>query len=77
MTIAVEDIKKGKLPRKLTYRPDEAAAALDISLSSVYRRIHDGTLAANKVGGIWRILGHSLWAQLEIVDDLGFDGEEA
>jgi len=76
MTTAVEDIKKGKLPRRLTYRPEEAAAALDISLSTVYRRIRDGTLVANKVGGVWRIMGRSLWAQLEMVDDLGFDDEE-
>jgi excisionase family DNA binding protein len=75
MRATVENINKGSLPRKLTYRPDEVAAALNISLSSIYRRIHDGTLVANKVGGVWRVLGRSLWAHLEIVDDLGSDDE--
>ena len=42
-------------PIKKYYRPDEVAAILRISRSTVYRLIEDGTLPAVQIGAVYRI----------------------
>lgn len=50
---------------KKTYRPDEVAELLGISLASVYRRIQDGTFPAIQVGSVYRIKREAIDSLLE------------
>lgn len=54
-----------ELPKKALFRPDEVARILDVCLTTVYRRIEDGTLAAVRIGGLYRIPRGSLEALLD------------
>jgi excisionase family DNA binding protein len=38
-----------------TYRPEEVARILRISLMSVYRRLEDGEIPSIRIGGLYRI----------------------
>lgn len=53
-----------QIPNKPMLRPDEVAAILSVSVMTVYRRIEDGTLAAVRIGGLYRIPRASLEALL-------------
>lgn len=54
-----------ELPNKSLFRPDEVARILDVHVATVYRRIEDGTLAAVRIGGLYRIFRTSLEALLK------------
>jgi excisionase family DNA binding protein len=57
----------GFLPNKRFFRPDEVAALLALSRRTVYRMIHDGRLAAVKLGdGPWRIPREYLETLLQV-----------
>lgn len=49
-----------ELPKKALFRPDEVARLLDVHVATVYRRIEDGTLAAIRIGDLYRIPRTSL-----------------
>jgi len=54
------------LPNKSWFRPDEVATLLDISRATVYRRIEDGTIAAIRIGFVYRIPRASLLTLLSL-----------
>lgn len=54
-----------ELPNKALFRPDEVAKILGVSTMTVYRRIEDGTLAAVRIGGLYRIPRESLTTLLD------------
>lgn len=53
-----------ELPNKGLFRPDEVARILGVSTMTIYRRIEDGTLAAVRIGGLYRIPRASIEALL-------------
>lgn len=53
------------LKRKVLLRPDEVAAILRISKSSIYRRIKKGELRSVRVGGSTRVFADSVRMFLE------------
>lgn len=53
------------IPDKALFRPDEVAAILQVSTMTVYRRIEDGTLAAVRIGNLYRIPRESLTTLLD------------
>lgn len=42
-------------PTRRWYRVEEAARLLEISLATAYRRVADGTIPAQTIGGVIRI----------------------
>jgi len=61
------DAGLGLLKRKSLLRPDEVAAILRLSRRTIYRMIHEGRLAAVKMGpdpSPWRIKAETIKALL-------------
>jgi excisionase family DNA binding protein len=58
-----------KLPDKKLFRPDEVAKYLQVSTSTIYNWIDNGTLSAEKIGGkLIRIDRESIEGVISVIE---------
>ncbi len=51
-------------PRPAVFTPTEAAAVLKVDVSTIYRALARGELAAIRIGDTWRIGHEAIYARL-------------